>query len=333
MNYPFVSIIIAVGENNPNLQECIRACLALDYPRFEILVLPDKNGNHSYPASVTIIPTGKELPAKKRDIGIEYARGEVIAFLDDDTYPEKDWLKNAVTIFLENEDIAAVSGPAVTPPSNDVMQQASGLIYSSWLVGGSYRYRYIPQSRRDVDDYPTCNLLVRKSVLQELGGFNTKFWPGEDTKLCLEIVQKLRKKIVYAPTVLVYHHRRRLFRGHLKQILSYGLHRGYFVKRFPATSLRVSYFLPSLLTFAILFGWLTRFIHPFLFNLYLFGVISYLIAAILTGLTARTEQYPHNLKLKLAVFSGIILTHFTYGIWFVKGLLASKLPEEADDRI
>lgn len=328
MNYPLVSIIIAVGKNNPNLQECIQYCLALDYPSFELLILPDEDWEHSYPANVKIIPTGKELPAKKRDIGVEHAEGEIVAFLDDDTYPEKDWLINAVNIFLENNQIASVCGPAVTPPANDLMQQASGLIYSSWLVGGSYRYRYVPQSRRDVDDYPTCNLLVRKSVMQELGGFNTIFWPGEDTKLCLEIVEKLKQRIVYDPNVLVYHHRRRLFRGHMKQILSYGLHRGYFAKRFPATSLRLSYFLPTLLVLGTFLGWLLGLIHPIFYYLYAIGLGIYLVAALLTGVTARSERYPMNILIKLAVFIGIIVSHFGYGIWFVKGLIARKLPEE-----
>jgi cellulose synthase/poly-beta-1,6-N-acetylglucosamine synthase-like glycosyltransferase len=328
MRLPFVSIIVAVGKNNPNLQECIQYCLVLDYPSFELLILPDEDWEHRYPANVKIIPTGKELPAKKRDIGVDHAQGEIVAFLDDDTYPEKDWLINAVNIFLEKDTIASVCGPAVTPSSNDLMQQASGLIYSSWLVGGSYRYRYVPQSRRDVDDYPTCNLLVRKSVMQELGGFNTIFWPGEDTKLCLEIVEKLKQKIVYDPKVLVYHHRRRLFRGHMKQILSYGLHRGYFAKRFPATSLRLSYFLPTLLVLGTFFGWLLGFIHPILFYLYFIGLGIYLFVAFITGLIAKSERYPLNVVLKIAVFVGVIVSHFGYGIWFVKGLLASKLPEE-----
>ncbi|MDI6784674.1 MAG: hypothetical protein QME64_11360, partial [bacterium] len=123
-------------------------------------------------------------------------------------------------------------------------------------------------------------------------------------------------------------HRRRLFRGHLKQIISYGLHRGYFVKRFPATSFRLAYFLPTILVLGLLFGWLLSFIHIAFLYLYLGGIGIYLVAALITGLVAKAERYPANLKLKSAVFAGVIVSHFVYGIWFVKGLLASKLPEE-----
>jgi hypothetical protein len=77
-----------------------------------------------------------------------------------------------------------------------------------------------------------------------------------------------------------------------------------------------------------LFGWFLAFIHLVFLYLYLLGAGIYLISAIFTGLGAKSERYPVNLKLKLAVFIGIIVSHFVYGIWFVKGLLVSKLPEE-----
>ena len=111
-----------------------------------------------------------------------HAKGEILAFLDDDAYPVKDWLKNAVKNFSDPQ-VAAVGGPAVTPEEDSDLQKTSGLIYSSVLVSGNFTYRYIPGKRQEVEDYPSCNFLVRKSVMQELGGFNTNFWPGEDTKL------------------------------------------------------------------------------------------------------------------------------------------------------
>ena len=52
-----------------------------------------------------------------------------------------------------------------------------------------------------------------------------------DTKLCLDIVYELGKKIVYEPKAVVYHHRRRLFKEHLNQISNYALHRDFFVEK------------------------------------------------------------------------------------------------------
>ena len=58
-----------------------------------------------------MIPTGKVRPAEKRDRGVRESNGEIVAIIDDDAYPESDWLTNAVRHF-ENPDIAAVGGPA-----------------------------------------------------------------------------------------------------------------------------------------------------------------------------------------------------------------------------
>jgi GT2 family glycosyltransferase len=249
---------------------------------------------------------------------MEKAKGEILAFLDDDAFPSPDWLKNAAPHF-QNEEVAAVGGPAVTPQSDNVKQKASGFVYSSFLGGGNHRYRYFPTSLREVDDYPTCNLLVRKSTLEELGGFGSLFWPGEDTVLCLNITQKLGKKIIYDPGVLVYHHRRPLFLPHLKQIKNYALHRGYFVKHFPETSLKLSYLLPSLWVSALVGGLVISLFHSFMTVFFLSMVLVYLGLVFLSGIR------PKDLRLSLLVFPGIILTHLTYGTFFIQGLVVRKL--------
>jgi cellulose synthase/poly-beta-1,6-N-acetylglucosamine synthase-like glycosyltransferase len=313
---PKSSILIPVKGLNRNLGECIRYCLELDYPDYEIIVLSDFL--IELPYDVRVLATGAKGPSDKRNIGIEEARGEIIAFIDDDAFPPKDWLKNAVRNFGD-EGVAAVGGPAVTPENDGSREKASGSIYSSLFGGGAYRYRYIPQKKRFVDDFPSFNFIVRKSILKELCGFKTKFWPGEDTALCLEITKRLGKRIVYDPSVLIYHHRRKLFIPHLKQVCNYALHRGYFAKRFPETSLRISYFLPTLFVFWLLFGWLAGFIHPVYCKIYFVSISAYFLMALLTGLKSKYALY---------AFPGLVLTHLCYGIWFVKGLFSRRLREE-----
>ncbi len=303
--------------------------MALDYPDFEIIILPDDESTIPAPLPLalslavpfSIVPTGPVSPAHKRDMALAHALGEIIAFLDDDAYPVKDWLKNAVVHFSDI-DIAAVGGPAVTPPGDNLLQEASGAVYSSALVSGKFVYRYLPKDMQEVDDYPSCNLLVRKSVLLELGGFNTSFWPGEDTKLCLEITKRLGKKIIYDPAVLVYHHRRQLFLPHLKQIASYALHRGYFVKKYPETSFKSAYFIPSIFVSAVILGAALSFSIIPLKIIYIFCVFLYLTLIFMSSIN-------NKLRLITYVFLGIITSHFTYGVFFIQGLLTKKLKEES----
>jgi len=160
---------------------------------------------------------------------------------------------------FDDDEVGAAGGPATTPPEDNLWQQVSGAVYSSFAASGSYRYRYIHDRRREVDDYPTCNLAVRKSVFNDAKGFQTNYWPGEDTELCLTITKKLGKKIIYDPLVHVYHHRRNFWNGHFKQVTQYALHRGFFVKKFPETSRKLAYFMPTILTVGILTGWTTYF--------------------------------------------------------------------------
>lgn len=329
-----VSIIIAVKGWQENLAECLKKCQELDARDFEILVLPDQAfASELLPvgsAPVSIIPTGSCGPAEKRDIALCYAKGDILAFIDDDTFPDRNWLKNALDNF-KDPGIAAVGGPAVTPEGDSLRQKASGLIYSSMVVSGKFVYRYIPKKRSYVDDYPSCNFLVRKSVMNELGGFKTNFWPGEDTKLCLDITQNLKKKIVYDPKVKLYHHRRQVFWPHLKQIISYALHRGYFAKKFPETSLRPYYFVPSIFVFSVITGGAFGLFFEPVRLIFLAGIYAYCLVIFLSSffmVSSVTEKPLEKAELLYLVWSGIILTHIAYGAYFIKGLLTGRLKEE-----
>lgn len=314
-----VSIIIAVKELNDNLKRCIEGCLNLDYPDFEIIVLPDKQ--FDYPNDkVRIIPTGNITPPQKRDLALKEAKGEILAFIDDDAYPDRFWLSKAVGHFKNNE-IAAVGGPAITPAGAPFAIMASGNVYESILVSGTHSLRYLPKEQCYVDDYPSCNLIVRTSAMKELGGFNTNFWPGEDTFLCSGITDKLKKKIIYDPAALVYHQRRPLFLAHLKQVANYALHRGYFVKKGYKNCRRLSYFLPSFLLLGLVLGSIFCLIFHFLLAIYLSGIIAYLTLVIIFSLS-------DNLRLSVFKFFGIVLTHLTYGFFFFWGLSSKRMKEE-----
>ena len=328
-----VSIIIAVKAYCENLKECVNKCLGLDFQDYEILILPDSRiapeGILSHP-KIRIIPTGNITPPKKRDIGARKAEGEILAFLDDDAYPKKDWLKEAVNIFKESEKIGCVCGPAVTPQDDSILQKGSGLVYSSPLVSGNHNFRYVPKERKEVFDFPSCNFLIRKDLFSDIGGFDKPFWPGEDTFLCLKVLEA-DKKMIYSPRVGVFHHRRNLFKGHLNQIKSYALHRGYFAKKYPKTSLRFEYFIPSIFVIALLTGGISSLSSSLASGIYSLILTMYLVFVLTSSLSLvfdAKESRINRIKLLFLTASGIFLTHITYGIYFIKGLFAKKMPEE-----
>lgn len=332
-----VSIIIPVKKINDYLRkETIPAILKQTYRDLEIIILPDKKTKEksaSWQTKTRIIPTWpKTGPADKRDIGAKKAKGEILAFLDDDSYPDKNWLKNAVKIFNSGQ-IAAVCGPAITPPNDNLRQKASGYVWSTWLGSkGAGTYRCAIGPRREVDDYPTVNFLVRKKDFLKVGGFDSHFWPGEDTKLCLDLTRKLKKKIIYDPKVLVYHHRREVFGPHLKQISRYAIHRGHFARILPETSFRIGYFIPTFFVLGLLGTPVLIFLLEIfqfciisipLFLLYLASVFVYFLLLLIT--VAEVYLKERNLRLALLIVPSIFVTHLVYGILFIKGFLSPKL--------
>ena len=321
VHLPFVSIIVACRNLDSYVKECIRECLRLDYPLFELIVLPD----YEQPVDkdgVRIIPTGPVRPSEKRNTGVELSKGEIIAFIDGDAYPAADWLRKAVRYF-DDREVGAVGGPGLTPEQDGVMQKASGEILSSVFGGGPLSFRHSPKTARKCDDIPSVNLIVRRSVFNELGGFNSSFWPGEDTKFCRDLVYGHGKRIVYAPEVRVFHHRRDLFLPHLRQIAGYGFHRGYFSRKFPENSRKPVYFIPSALVIGLPVFLILGSLNSALRNLAIVMSISYLFAVTVAALVAGLRY--RNLVLGGAVFLGLVATHFWYGAYFMKGLASGKI--------
>ncbi len=318
----FVSVVIACPGPSPYLTECLNALAHQTYPHFEVIVLPDTPTDLGHcPFELHVKPTGKTRPAEKRNDGIRMAKGEVIAFLDDDAYPVPNWLEHAVKYFTL-PDVGGVGGPGVTPPGDPFMGQAGGRVYANLFVSGNYRYRYIgDRIRSNVDDFPSCNLFARTDILKTINGYRTDFWPGEDTILCADIVLGQKKRIVYDPWVQVFHHRRPLFGPHLRQIGRYALHRGHFAKRFPATSLRISYLIPSLFVAGLAIGAGLACLHPWL-------RLGYFATLAFYGLVTLLSTASLNLKLWIATWFGVIATHLVYGFRFAQGLLARRMPCE-----
>ena len=323
---PMVSIVIACPGDSWMLRECLAAIAAQTYRNFEVIVLPDGRTVFGQ-TTTTIIPTGKVRPAEKRNIGINAAKGDLVAFIDDDAYPDAHWLEYAVKYFGD-ESIGAVGGPGVTPPGDGFLARAGGRVYDSLLVSGNYRYRYKAGGvRRDVDDYPSCNLIVRTGILKAIGGYRTDFWPGEDTLLCKDIIDS-GKRIVYDPWVVVFHHRRALFGPHLRQLGRYAFHRGYFVKRYPSNSLHLSYFVPSAFV-AYLLLWLP--VSCISVHGSFAECAQMLFLAVPLSLYAAlvvATSFAANPLMWAMTAAGIVASHVCYGVRFVQGLFARRAPCE-----
>jgi len=317
------SIIIPFKTYSFFLAETLEHIKKLSFEHFEVILLPDNDEPILQTFSeifknIKIIPTGEVSPSVKRDIAAKYAIGKFLAFIDDDAYPNQDWLNIAYNIFLQRPEIAAIGGPAITPPSDPIWAKISGSVFLSRFSGGfPERYWPIPPEKL-VDDWPSVNFIVRKDIFDNIGGFKSEYWPGEDTFFCREIIKR-NGKILYSPKLIVWHHRRANFRKHLRQIGNYALHRGFFARKFPENSRKLKYFIPSIWT---IFSCCSLF---FLRRMKTIPILLHTIYGLNLGLAINDIRKKSGWKLALLSPLYIIPTHYWYGFKFLQGFFKKNL--------
>jgi GT2 family glycosyltransferase len=312
-----VSVIVPLHRYTPHAERCLEAVLAIPGGRHELIVVSDQP-IEGLPEQARVFVTGSPVdtsPAEKRDFAFEHVRGRICAFLDDDAYPAPDWIDRALERF-EDPEIMAVGGPGITPPGSDLMERLGGAFYESAFGSGGLRHRFVPTGEmRDTDDWPAYNFFARTDSLRAIGGWASKFYGGEDTKVCLDLV-KGGHRIVYDPQVIVHHFRRPMFRSHMRQVSNVGRHRGYFVHAFPETSAKPIYFAPSLalLSAPVILVWAFRRPRRFL--------------ALLAGagaLSASARADGHDIAVSALFPIGLVAGHAAYGLGFLRGLVTRDI--------
>ncbi len=312
------SIIIPFKAVNAYVRETVPHVLKLNSPDWELILVPNEDMAVEWPDErIRVLVSGRVGPGAKRDMAAKIARGEILVFLDDDSYPRADLLDVAEKYFRD-PGVVALGGPGITPPQDGFWQRVSGAVFLSKLSGGAPE-RYVSVGGvREVQAWPSVNLMVRRPDFLSIGGFNTDYWPGEDTKLCLELIKKTGRKILYVPEMIVWHHRRAGLRGHLKQIGAYGLHRGFFVKEYPETSRKPAYFIPSAFAVFALLSLFVRLLPAPLKMLIAAGWALYALALVKALLDFLAHEKP---AVALCALWYTVCTHFFYGVRFIQGLV------------
>ncbi len=319
MQKPLVSIIIPVKKITKYLRnENLPAINKQTYKNFEVIIVPNKKTDTDQELLskynwLKIVASGPiSRPARKRDLGVKQAKGEILAFIDDDAYPSTNWLQTAVKVFNQKQ-VEAVCGPGLLPHKTNTWEKIFSETLKTSFGSGGYQYRFTKDKPRFVDDYPSMNFLIRKDIFVKLGGFNSKYWPGEDSKLCENLVYNYHGRIYYSPNVYVYHHRRDNLIGFLKQYSSYGSHRGSFVAQGDKNSCRITYFVPTFFLFYLLA--LVR------FNGAIFFIPLLLYILLQIRLFIKSFFNTKNLLIAMAAALIVFLMHITYGAMFVYGFI------------
>lgn len=309
-----VDIIIPCQAMDSYVEQCLTHCSNLNYENFRIILLPDQEIDRSLP-NTEIIPTGPVYPSEKRNIGVKNSLGEFCAFIDSDAYPHKHWLTNALAIFSD-EKVGCVGGPNLIPPESPLYEQVGTDILYSRLGVGAFPKKEYRKGIYEVKELSSSNLIVRRELLEAIGGFDITLLTAEDAKLCFAISQR-DYKVIFAEEAVVYHHRRPIFLPFLKSVAIYGRDKAFLLKEFFSFD-KLYYFLPSLFLLGLVFGFVLSIKSQLIFQVYTAVMVIYFLLIFLQSL-----MFP-GVKRKLLIFCGIPLTHIFYGMGFIQGFMGNR---------
>jgi len=323
------SIIVPLWVDSKRFYEDLTNFNGIDNSSYELIlvhdsikVIPDFIKERVKNLRIVCTELPSTGPAEKRDFASKLANGRYLVFIDDDAYPDENWL-NELRLGFSDRSVVAVGGPGITPLEDSFLEKVSGKVYESYFCSGLAQNRFVRKREMFVTDWPAYNLAIRKEIFDQIGGFNVKYYGGEDTFLCMKLINL--GKIKYLPNAFVFHHRRPVFLSLFKQIYNIGKHRGYFFKKYPQNSRKFFYTIPTFLTVGLVSLIFLSFFSIYFFYTLVILLILSLVMSFMSIASEKDYSFYENLKLKLLGSFGIIMVHISYGTAFLDGLLTKNL--------
>ena len=215
---PRVSVVVCSYNGAATLAECLEALGKLDYPDYEVILIDDGSTDETraiaarFPHILYLYQENQGLSAA-RNAGARRATGDIVAYTDSDCVPDRHWLLYLAEA-MEDQQVEAIGGPNV-PPDSDAW--TARCVAAS--PGGP---SHVMLDDRRAEHVPGCNMAVRRDKLLALHGFDEQFrQAGDDVDICWRFLDA-GMSVGYAPSALVWHHRRSTVGAYWKQQAGYG---------------------------------------------------------------------------------------------------------------
>ena len=215
--WPGVSVVVCGYNVAAHIDRCLASVVASDYPALEIIYCDDGSSDESVALArrhpVKVIELPHRGLAATRNAGLRAAAGEIIAYLDADAECHPEWPYH-LALSLEDPNAAATGGPNLPFADAGLVERAVAA-----APGGPVHVLLTDDWAEHV---PGCNMAIRRTALEEIGGFHPPFLAaGDDVDVCWRLLDR-GHQIAFAPAAQVRHHSRPTFRAYLRQQRTYG---------------------------------------------------------------------------------------------------------------
>lgn len=244
---PFVSVVIPTHNRPEPVAALVASILATEYPsdHYEIIVVDNAPSSDATETVITqrygdnprvrYVREDRAGSSNARNCGLRLACGEIVVFADDDELVDAHWLTEMVRGFDAREDIGCVTG-LVVPMESQTQAQGWFEQFGGYCKEQCARRIFNLTDHRAPSPLFPYNVGIygaggsmayRRSVLLELGGFDTALGPatptlgGEDIDTMLRVVLG-GYTLLYEPAAIVRHPPYRAYTGLRRQIQGYG---------------------------------------------------------------------------------------------------------------
>jgi len=229
-NYPFVSVVIVNFNGVKVLSPCLNSLLLTDYPNFDIIVVDNGSSDDSVNVleefrkqsenRITVIKNSCNLGfAEANNIGVGSSSGEYVAFLNNDTIVDENWLRALVNTLEINPSVGAVQSLLLKNASVvDSVGAAMDIFGTASDIVVPFNKLSLSRSQNEIFSACAASMLIRRDLFRRVGGFDPKFFAYfEDADLSWRI-RLNGYRIVLNVDSIVYHLRgttSRKFRGNV----------------------------------------------------------------------------------------------------------------------
>jgi glycosyltransferase involved in cell wall biosynthesis len=215
---PKVSVVICAYNAERTIRLCLESLERLDYPNFEVIIVDDGSSDATaeiaakFPNFRLIRQRNRGLSVA-RNVGMQAAGGDLIAYTDSDCVVDPHWLTFMVRSMLEG-GFDGCGGPNYPPHEEGWIE---GCVAAS---PGAPSHVLIDDER--AEHLAGCNMMFRKSALLALGGFDPQFTAaGDDVDICWRLMDA-GYALGYCPSAFVWHFRRNTIGAYYGQQRGYG---------------------------------------------------------------------------------------------------------------